>query len=195
MKKLLTLLALLVACQNLPATSVVPPTFDQLVGQAEAIFHGRVTSVHSLWVGEGSQRHIDTLVTFEVADAMKGGLERSYTIRMFGGTVGDESMGISDAPEFQVGDEDILFVENNGSQVVPLVGIMHGRFRVVRDENGSEAVLEAGHEAVRDVAQLGQAEESVTPLVGRHLSAAEFKAAIRSRLQSLPGGVADQHQN
>ena len=41
-------------------------------------------------------------------------------MRVFGGTVGEDSMGISDGPVFHVGDREILFVENNGSQVVPL---------------------------------------------------------------------------
>jgi len=39
-------------------------------------------------------------------------------------------MEVTDAPKCKVGDRDILFVENNGTQFVPLVGIMHGRFRV-----------------------------------------------------------------
>ena len=51
-------------------------------------------------------------------------------MRVYGGTVGEDSMGIADAPEFNVGDHDILFVENNGTQAIPLVGIMHGRFKL-----------------------------------------------------------------
>ena len=42
---------------------------------------------------------------------------------VYGGTVGEDSMGISDAPVFIVGDHDILFVENNGTQAIPLVEI------------------------------------------------------------------------
>ena len=74
---------------------------------------------------------------------------------MFGGTVDGETMGIADAPKFDVGDEDILFVENNGSQVVPLVGIMHGRFHVRRDESGNEVVTTNEEEPLRNVAGLG----------------------------------------
>jgi hypothetical protein len=43
--------------------------------------------------------------------------------------------------EFKVGDRDILFVEHNGSQFIPLVGIMHGRFHVKRDQAGHESVV------------------------------------------------------
>ena len=72
---------------------------------------------------------------------------------MFGGTVDGETMEIADAPTFKVGDEDILFVENNGSQVVPLVGIMHGRFHVRRDDSGRELVTTNEDEPLRDVAR------------------------------------------
>src|SRR6266852_6394237 len=63
----LTLLAgLVVGLSSIQATSVIPPTFEQLVGQAELIFQGTVTEVHSVWSGEGAQRHIDSYVTFTV---------------------------------------------------------------------------------------------------------------------------------
>lgn len=176
------------------ATTVIPPSFDQLVGQAEFIFQGEVTNVRSLWVGEGSQRHIDTYITFKVADVLKGEAASSYTMRVFGGTVGDESMGISDAPEFAVGDNDILFVENNGQQVVPLVGIMHGRFRVERDNSGEEVVTDSEHDAVRDVAELGRPEAAgAVSMLQRNLSVLEFKNAIRGKLESRPTDAAAAH--
>jgi hypothetical protein len=58
---------------------------------------------------------------------------------MLGGTVGGETMEVADAPKFKVGDRDILFVENNGTQFVPLVGIMHGRFHVKKDTTGQDS--------------------------------------------------------
>jgi hypothetical protein len=144
------------------ATTVIEPSFDQLVNQAELIFQGEVTNVTSQWAGEGAQRHIVSYVTFRIEEGLKGNPGRSYTIRMLGGSVDGESMGVTDAPRFSVGDREILFVENNGSQFIPLVGIMYGRFRVQRDQTGREAVL--NHEG-----------ESVNAL-------ADFKAAIRSKL-------------
>jgi hypothetical protein len=104
-------------------TTVVPPTFDQLVSQAEVIFQGTVTDVRSEWAGAGPQRHIVTYVTFRVEDRFKGNAGATYSMRLLGGTVDGETMEVTDAPKFNVGDRDILFVENNGSQFVPLVGI------------------------------------------------------------------------
>src|ERR1700682_1413511 len=137
---LLVLSALFLTTLSARATTVIAPTFAQLVNDAEFIFQGNVTDVRSQWIGEGGQRQIVTYVTFKVDDAIKGSPGATYTIRMLGGTVGEITMAISDAPQFKVGDKDILFVEHNGTQFVPLVGIMHGRFHVERDQSGQEVV-------------------------------------------------------
>jgi hypothetical protein len=184
MKKLnyfLALASFAVLSGSLSATTVIPPSFDQLVNQAEVIFQGNVTKVASEWIGEGAQRHIVSYVTFHVKDGLKGNPGENYTIRMYGGTVGDETMGIADAPSFKVGDEDILFVENNGSQVVPLVGIMHGRFHVRRDQSGRESITTNEDEPLQNVARLGTA--TTSSYAEAVLTPASFKAAIQSKLQ------------
>lgn len=169
------------------ATTVIPPTFDQLVNRAEVIFEGTVENVTSQWTGEGAQRHIVSLVTFTVNESIKGEAGATYTLQMLGGTVGDETMEVTDSPKFASGDRDILFVENNGRQFVPLVGIMYGRFHVQRDESSNRDVVTNDHTGpVYDLAKLGT--EDVTPPSRpsqRSLSAADFKAAIRAKLASV----------
>jgi len=163
------------------ATTVIPPTFDQLVGDAEMIFEGTVTGLRSEWTGEGKERHIVTYVSFKIEDAIKGTPGADYTLRMLGGTVDGQTMEVTDAPRFKVGDRDILFVEHNGTQFIPLVGIMHGRFHVQADENGAnEKVAKDNGALVANVARLGQDEHAATS--GKALSKAEFKAAIRQKL-------------
>jgi hypothetical protein len=178
----LVLIGLAFVCAN--ATTVIPPTFEQLVKQAELIFQGTVTESRSVWEGEGGQRHIETYVTFKVEDNVKGDTGASYTIRMLGGTVGDETMEISDAPKFKVGDRDILFVEHNYDQFVPLVGIGHGRFHVQRDEQtGRDIVVNAEGEALRDVTQLGRNEDAATAAdVTEAISPDDLKSAIHKQL-------------
>jgi hypothetical protein len=166
---------------GLRATTVIPPTFDQLVSDADSIFEGTVTAMHSEWTGEGADRHIVTYVTFKVEDAIKGALGAEYTIRMFGGTVDGHTMEVADAPRFKIDDRDILFVTQNGTQFIPLVGIMHGRFHVQADANGAtEKIAKDNGATVADVAKLGQDEHAA--VTGTALSKAEFKAAIRQKL-------------
>jgi hypothetical protein len=162
-------------------TTVVPPTFEELVNQAEVIFQGVVTDVRSEWAGTGAERHIVTYVTFRVEDRLKGDVGATYSIRLLGGTVNGQTMVVTDTPKFEAGDRDILFVENNGSQFVPLVGIAHGRFRVDREQiTGREVVMTNERKAVSDVSQLGRNERAAT--AGTPLSIDEFKDAIRTRL-------------
>jgi hypothetical protein len=182
-----------IAVTSASATTVIAPTFDELVNRAQLIFEGTVTDVRSQWVGEGGQRRIVSYVTVKVEDGLKGEAGPTYTLQMLGGTVGGTTMEISDSPKFKVGDRDILFVENNGAQFIPLVGIMHGRFRVQQDSASVDAiVLTSEGEQVGDLAKLGKdahgdrmitdhsivANAESTPA----LTVAAFKAAIRSRL-------------
>src|SRR2546423_3545919 len=180
-KYLLPLTLICIAFIRVTSTSVFPPTFDQLVQQAELIFQGTVTDVRSVWEGEGAQRHIDTYVTFQIGENVKGNAGSSYTIRILGGTVGDETMEVTDTPKFKLGDSDILFVEHNNDQFVPLVGINHGRFHVQRDEQtGRDIVVNGEGEPVRDVTKVGHEEESVS--AAEAISPQELKSAVQKHL-------------
>ena len=161
------------------ATTVIPPSFDDLVGRAEMIFQGTVTGVRSEWTGEGAQRHIMSYVTVKVEETIKGNPGASVTLQMLGGTVGAETMEVADAPKFKVGDRDILFVENNGTQFIPLVGIMHGRFRVKKDEAGRDAVFTNEGSPLSDVTQLGKNEAAAS--AGQATSAQDLKHAIHAK--------------
>ncbi len=163
------------------ATTVIEPTFDQLVKDAQMIFQGTVTNIRSEWVGEGADRHIASYVTFKVDDAIKGKPGREYTLSMLGGTVGDRTMEVADAPKFKVGDRDIVFVENNGSQFVPLVGIMHGRFRVQQDQSGREGVFTNAGAPLSNPKLLGVNDAAATS--GAPISPSQLKAEVRTTLQ------------
>jgi hypothetical protein len=180
LRSLLLLLGAGLALASVRATTVIPPTFDQLVTDAELIFEGTVTDARSQWTGAGAERHIMTNVTFQIEDAIKGAPGKSYTIQMLGGTVDDETMEVSDAPRFKIGDRDILFVEHNGTQFVPLVGIMHGRFHVQTDAAGHDVVAKDNGAFLADAAKLGQDEKAA--VTGPALSVVDFKSAIRQRL-------------
>src|SRR6184192_2856214 len=171
---------LIIACAAL-ATTVIPPSFDDLVGRAEIIFQGTVTDVRSEWTGEGAQRHIMSYVTVKVEEAIKGNPGASVTLRMLGGTVGAETMEVADAPKFKAGDRDVLFVENNGTQFIPLVGIMHGRFRVQRDGNGRDTVFTNSGAPLSSADQVGK--ESAVE--GEPITLQQFKQAIQTRTSRL----------
>ena len=180
-RSLVLLGALALCLPALQATTVIPPTFDELVTEADTIFEGTVTGLRSEWTGQGTERHIVTYVTFKIEDTLKGTLPAEYTIRMFGGTVDGHTIEVTDAPRFKVGDRDILFVTHNGTQFIPLVGIMHGRFHVQPDENGTnEKIAKDNGAKVANLAKLGQDERAA--VTGPAMSKAEFKAAVRQKV-------------
>ncbi len=181
------------ALHSATATTVIPPSFDELVDHAQLIFQGTVTDSQSQWAGEGGTRRIVTNVTFKVDEAIKGEPGATYTLRMLGGTVDGQTMEVTDSPKFKVGDRDIVFVENNGSQFIPLVGIMHGRFRVQQDKvTGREVVTTNGGNAVKDVAALGKDDDhahgknvtqsAAAAAASSSLGTSDFKSAIRAKL-------------
>ena len=186
LRTLLLIAATVLTFSAAHATTVIPPSFDELVGEAELIFEGTCTDVKSQWTGEGAQRHIVTYVTFKVEETLKGTPGGSYTIRMLGGTVDGTTMEVSDSPKFKMGDRDILFVQQNGRQFIPLVGIMHGRYRVQHDQaTGRDVVLTNRGRALSDVKDVGQEDHhhgSATAAEAKALAPAEFKAAIRANI-------------
>jgi hypothetical protein len=92
-------------------------------------------------------------------------------------------MEVSDSPKFKPGDRDILFVQHNGEQFIPLVGIMHGRYRVEHDQTtGADKVMTNGGHALSDVKNVGKDEHGPADASEKAMAPAEFKAAIRAKL-------------
>lgn len=129
--RLTALAALLVAPAR--ATSVVAPTFSELVAEADSIVRGTVTAVACRVVSTPRGDAIHTYVTLAVEQCVKGSAAGSITLTFLGGTVGTRKLTISGMPQFTVGDREILFVQGNGRQLCPMVGLYHGRYRVLRD--------------------------------------------------------------
>jgi hypothetical protein len=168
-----------------PATTVNAPTFDELVKEAQVIFEGRVTDVRSAWVGENETRRIESYITFEVLDPIKGRVSSPYVLQVTGGTVGEVTMQITDAPTFTKGERAVLFIENNGTQVIPLVGIMHGSYKLKTDPaSGREVVAKPNGQPMKSVREIGPAARSAAraPVDFAPITPGAFKQEIRTRL-------------
>ena len=128
---------------NAPAfpTSIVPPTFEELVDGATTIFVGETVSRRSQRLESRDGPLIVTLVTFNVVETLKGAPGLQMTLEFMGGTVGELTLVVSGMPQFNVGDKDVVFVGRSTSAVSPLVGFAYGRFRISKDDQtGRESV-------------------------------------------------------
>jgi len=115
-----------------------------MTASANLVFQGRVASVdyRMLSAGNNGRALPFTFVRYQISRVLHGETStRTITLRFLGGSDGrGRFLSVSDMPRFQVGDEDILFVQNNGTNC-PLVKCMDGRFRVhngqLHDAHGS----------------------------------------------------------
>ena len=166
------------------AASVIAPTFDAMVTRAQAVFVGETVGVQSRWVSTSSGRAIVTVVTFKVVRTLKGGLGAQTQLEFLGGTVGEDRMEIPGMPQFRVGDEDVLFVDERGQPVSPVVGFMHGRFRVLQDPaTGRRSVARHNFEPLASVRDIGAATPAPRVASARALSLAAFEDEIARALR------------
>jgi len=129
------------ACAAAPAQAMVVAhrDFPELVARAEQIVIGTVSDIHEEQDDAGVP---STLVTFSDLTVLKGNVDATLTLHLYGGTAGDVAVHISDMPSFAVGERAVLFVAGNGRSLCPLVGVWQGRFRVRRDASGGGDVIE-----------------------------------------------------
>ena len=136
-------LALCIAIVSLPvvlrATVIVPIEFRELVTIAPVIVHGRVVEVRSDWVD--GRRSVETFVTVEAEEYLKGNLGERLTIKVPGGQLGRYRTVFIGAPEFQDGDEVVLFLKGSGPSYPYVIGLSQGAFRVVTDARSGRRMV------------------------------------------------------
>jgi hypothetical protein len=147
------------AITDASATTVIPPTFEEMADRAELVFVGKAVASRAEWRTVGSDRVIFTLVEFETQEVLKGNAGKSVTLQFLGGTIGDMTLEVTGVPRFKAGDRVILFVEKNGVQFCPLVGVFHGKFGLRKDEKtGHDIIVMHDGKLLRDLAEIGAGE-------------------------------------
>lgn len=159
--------------------SVVPPTFPQLVGRAEQIVQIQVTATHAQWdVAPNGQRVIHTYVECRVEHVLKGTAGADLELRFLGGDVGSDHLVVSDMPKLEVGGEYVVFVAQNQRAFCPLVNVMHGAYRVLRDTaTGDARVARLDGNPLRTVDDV-QMPFAAGPAAGMGMRVSDFRTAI-----------------
>jgi hypothetical protein len=151
------LLAALLTPGRATPTTVVALTFDEVLAGADEVFIGQVVDQRSVWEESRSGRLIVTLVTFRIERTLKGAPRIQAMLEFVGGTIGEDTMRVAGVPRFQIGDRDVLFLSGVVRPVSPVVGLMQGRFRIVRDpDRGVDTVLTFGGDAVATLDDIGR---------------------------------------
>lgn len=185
MRRLLaTLTWLICAAQLVTATTVVPPTFDALVAEADAVFEGEVVDVRSQTVTNGANEVITTQVSFRVAKTHKGNPGPVAVLEFLGGTVGNRTFVVDGVPQFAVGDQDILFVNQHERLISPVVGMHYGRFKIARGAGGASRRVFGHHGGAL---ALRMPAGSAAPEITFPMSVSEFEGAITAEVTRQKG--------
>ena len=113
------------------ATVILPASFVEIVTGSGIIVHGRVIDVQSALTGP--RRTIESFVTMDVITALKGTPGARVTFRVPNGQIGRYRRVLVGAPEFERGDEAVVFLSGQAPAVPSLFGLNQGVYRVVRD--------------------------------------------------------------
>lgn len=112
------------------ATVIVPAEFTEMVAGSQTIVHGVVTGVEARLVG--SRRTIESVVTVDVIDSLKGDRVGTTSFRIPGGQVGRYRRVMVGAPQFAEGEEVVLFLSGRAPAMPMPFGLSQGVYRVTR---------------------------------------------------------------
>lgn len=134
--------AALTSCALTPAyaTVILPADFAEMVNASQLIVHGRVTDVRGQLVG--SRRAIESVITVDVIDAMKGAPGPTIAFRTLNGQVGRYRRVTIGAPEFARGDEVVVFLRGSAPELPAIFGLNQGAYRVARTADGTPFVTQ-----------------------------------------------------
>jgi len=131
MLRALMLCALVGAITRLEATVLVPVSLGELANEAGAIVRGRVVVAEARFTPD--RRAIETLVTLDTEETLKGSLGPSVQFLVPGGTLGRYRSIFVGAPVFAAGQRVVVFLGWNGPSYPYLLGLGQGVFRLQAD--------------------------------------------------------------
>ena len=113
------------------ATTVRRLSFADLVNKAEVIVAAQVIDSRTYRTGDG--KLILTSYTVQVGETIKGNASPTVTITTIGGKLGNTTLRVSGMPQFENGENAILFLEHSGAYTT-VVGLGQGKFRITNGE-------------------------------------------------------------
>ena len=135
----LTISLLLLLSSVIFALTLAKATVEELTQESTLIVHGIVQQVESRWENQ-DQGTINSFITVDVVEYIKGMDESSLVVKQMGGQIGDWGDVISGTPVLNKGDEVVLFlVKHQNSYEIHSIAL--GLFRVYADDLGQKMVI------------------------------------------------------
>jgi hypothetical protein len=173
----------------LRATTVEPPSFDELVNRSDYVVRATVKTATPEWHETAGKRYISTHLELEVSEVVKGTPPSPLALDVLGGRIGDVEFAVSGMPIFQVGDESILFVYGADKKLYPFVAMMHGIYPILHEtKSGTDYMLRSNGMPLYNTADVAlplyhpsSALKQSTPTPAHPLTPKAFIQEIRQR--------------
>lgn len=156
--------------------------FDAKVENAASIVVGKVISQRSEW--DPARKWILTYSTFQVEKTLKGMPAQQVTIVTPGGTVGEVTQEVVGVPQFEKGDEHVVFVRDSKAGPTVLY-LEQGAYEVVRDDRGDRIVKPLVSSAVLVDEQRGRAVAPESPRSLRSFEDGIRKSILQRDVQRM----------
>lgn len=178
--RILCCLTVVVLCSlRANATVLIPADLGELARDAGAIVRGRVAATETRW--SAGRRAIETVVTIDVEESLKGSLGRTVQFIVPGGTLGRYRSLFVGAPQFVAEERVVVFLGWRGPGYAYLLGLGQGVFRIAWDVSRSGALVSPPPmiAPASGVARIVRGDVSRVPMP---------LAAFEQRVRALAGG-------
>jgi hypothetical protein len=136
MKKLsLLAVVLALATATLHSTVMLPMFMDDLAGSSQTVVLGTITGKRTEWGPD--RRMIFTVYSVAPQQYLKGSLGNSFELREPGGELDGEGFYVASVPQYQVGQEAVLFVWTDRAGQHQVTAFDQGSVPVVVDAGGA----------------------------------------------------------
>jgi hypothetical protein len=178
-------------------------SLEETVRRADAIVLGTVTARQSRW-GDDSRRWMVTDYTLAVENVLYPSeqgdpISNTVVVTYWGGTIGDETQGISDMRVPVVGERLVMMLRPDWARSIefsPVVGLNQGLFRVAADaaagNRAAPVMLDAGGRPLALTTTGGVARSSAALATDTAVSLAAFEAWLASnvtRIKATPSAI------
>ncbi len=178
------LILLFILSLSLPtvSTTMFKVGLEDLTRGSEVIVQAKVTAIVTQW--NKDQTAIYTYIRMNIIDDLIGQDEdNEIIIQQIGGTIGSVTLSVDGIANYQVGEENVLFLLKDTRNVVTYqtMGMFQGKYRIYLDINNVRRVTRDPDNSVNLVQRTGQE----TTENGNNLRLDEFKTKVIEYINSL----------
>lgn len=186
-KFLVCMLAFFVCQPSAWALTTIKRDFNELLQLSDIVLIGTVSEQKGRWRDPVAQDFIETVITFNELEVLKGTITDSqYDVVIAGGSMPPFSQRVLGSPRFELKRRYVLFIKDNHKVLFPFVGVHDGIF--VIDESGEQRLVKTLSGQVVTAIQgdrVIKEKLSAKSLSSSVLNASEFFSIITQRLRDM----------